>query len=424
MVALDWRRSRYVQIVVGIVGVILLYRFFFRSNDTYTNEELNTILQGDEYSDANEFNINKKPFKSLELHPPFLTSGDVAIENYSYQGNTMISGNKIRLINDKPHQVGVLFSENTIPSGNSFQLELEFNINGAQLKNGMYGDGMVVWITDAPLLLGDVFGVQNKWNGLGLFLDTYQNNHDKSRRHIGFPYASLQINDGKQGYYDKDSDGFKTELAGCSLSRVHNVRGGKSKMRLVYLKESGYLSVDFDIRANGNWRNCFTIDKDIKLPLLPYVGFSGETGDLSHNVDLYKFDIYGLYDDEDAPIRSIKLINEDLKHHLKEEKNDVVLSKLRTKALKRQMKAKNQQSRRRTLSRLHKLEKRLKLQIAADNVAKYGHESFLSYVWSLIKSICFWIMVLVGIYGISIFLRAYFDRKRVQKGNYYKGGLL
>ena len=59
---------------------------------------------------------------------------------------------------------------------------------------------------------GTVFGSVDKFEGLGIFIDTYKNN----RPGVVFPYVMAMLGDG-QTTYDKDHDGKANELAGCSV---------------------------------------------------------------------------------------------------------------------------------------------------------------------------------------------------------------
>ena len=67
---------------------------------------------------------------------------------------------------------------------------------------------------------GPVFGHADKFEGLGIFFDTYKNN----RPGTVFPYIMAMSGDGNTPY-DKDNDGKANEVAGCSvgslLGRVH-----------------------------------------------------------------------------------------------------------------------------------------------------------------------------------------------------------
>jgi mannose-binding lectin 2 len=71
---------------------------------------------------------------------------------------------------------------------------------------------MALWLTKQRAQVGPVFGFTDKFEGLGIFIDTYKNN----RPGVVFPYIMAMMGDG-QTSYDKDNDGKSNELAGCSV---------------------------------------------------------------------------------------------------------------------------------------------------------------------------------------------------------------
>jgi mannose-binding lectin 2 len=89
------------------------------------------------------------------------------------------------------------------------QIEFEFKIHG---KGNLHADGMALWLTKQRATSGPVFGATDKFEGLGIFFDTYKNN----RPGVTFPYVMAMLGDGKTSY-DKNTDGKDQELAGCSV---------------------------------------------------------------------------------------------------------------------------------------------------------------------------------------------------------------
>lgn len=89
------------------------------------------------------------------------------------------------------------------------QIEFEFKVHG---KNTLYGDGFAMWLTKNRAQTGPVFGAADKFEGLGIFFDTYKNN----RPGTVFPYVMAMLGDGNTAY-DKAHDGKANELAGCSV---------------------------------------------------------------------------------------------------------------------------------------------------------------------------------------------------------------
>lgn len=86
---------------------------------------------------------------------------------------------------------------------------MEFSIAG---KGNLHGDGFAMWITKDRAQPGDVFGHVDRFEGLGVFFDTYKNN----RPGVVFPYVMAMMGDG-QTSYDRANDGKANELGGCSV---------------------------------------------------------------------------------------------------------------------------------------------------------------------------------------------------------------
>lgn len=74
---------------------------------------------------------------------------------------------------------------------------------------------MAIWLTKQRATKGPVFGFMDKFEGLGIFIDTYKNN----RGNPAFPYVMAMLGDG-QVSYDQAQDGKPNELAGCSVSYI------------------------------------------------------------------------------------------------------------------------------------------------------------------------------------------------------------
>lgn len=183
------------------------------------------------------------------------------------------------------------------------QIEVEFSVNG---QGNLFGDGMAIWVTKQRGQQGTVFGSQDRFEGLGIFIDTYKNH----RPGVVFPYVMAMLGDG-QTTYDQANDGKANELAGCSVctpSRprmlhptdlyVSQARGLRNaahptKARITYFQEKS-LKVELMYKREDEWQDCFEVP-GIKLPSVTYLGFSAHTGELSDNHDIIKVDTRNLY---------------------------------------------------------------------------------------------------------------------------------
>lgn len=223
----------------------------------------------------------KKPFLDKYLSSRF----------YDYGGDTLIKSDSfIRLTGDRAGESGWLFSK--LPAmPESFQVEFDFQIHGQ--GSTLYGDGLAMWIVSHKGESGPVFGSKDKFQGLGVFFDTYKNN----RPNTAFPYIMAMMGDGKTEY-DRANDGQANDLAGCSARGLHNPRD-ISHARLTYVKDK-FMALDLDYKTFDaqprNWVNCFVLGADkATLPSTGlFLGFSARTGQLTESHDIHRVQVYSL----------------------------------------------------------------------------------------------------------------------------------
>jgi mannose-binding lectin 2 len=72
-----------------------------------------------------------------------------------------------------------------------------------------------MWITKQRAQTGTVFGFIDRFEGLGVLIDTYKN----GRSGTTFPYVMAMLGDG-QTAYDVDMDGKANEVGGCSVNAL------------------------------------------------------------------------------------------------------------------------------------------------------------------------------------------------------------
>ena len=167
----------------------------------------------------------------------------------------------------------------------NWEIEVEFKIHG---KNTLYGDGFAMWITKSRGQVGPVFGGQDKFEGLGIFFDTYKNN----RPGVVFPYVMAMMGDGKTAY-DKDNDGKDNELAGCSARGIRHA-SIPTKFKLTYFQDK-MLKLELQYKTEDEWTLCFETDTPPAIPQVGYLGFRAETGELSDNHDIISIKANNLY---------------------------------------------------------------------------------------------------------------------------------
>lgn len=167
----------------------------------------------------------------------------------------------------------------------NWEVEVEFNIHG---EGNLHGDGMAMWFSKQRAQQGPVFGSVDKFEGLGIFIDTYKNN----RPGTVWPYVMAMFGDGKTSY-DKNNDGKANEWAGCS---ARGIRGASvpTKLRITYFQDKS-LKLELQLKAEDQWVLCFEKENPPALPSVAYLGFSAETGELHDNHDIISVQARNLY---------------------------------------------------------------------------------------------------------------------------------
>jgi mannose-binding lectin 2 len=231
--------------------------------------------------------IKSIPLRTHSLSPPYLDS-DFQSRWFDFGGDTIVRADKyIRLTADRPSQQGWIFSRVPLTATN-WQIELEFGIHG---EGNLHGDGLAMWLTKQRATQGPVFGSTDRFEGLGIFIDTYKNN----RPGVSFPYVMAMMGDGSTTY-DQAHDGKANELAGCSARGLRSAPV-PTKLRLTYFQDKS-LTLDLQYKTEDSWTNCFTLNADetnIAIPSVAYLGLSAETGELSDNHDIISLKAENLY---------------------------------------------------------------------------------------------------------------------------------
>lgn len=266
------------------LGITLLALKFnpansFEDHFDSTTVHTNQVIHNREIKGTTEVTI---PIKDHSIYPPFV---DTNLQNrwFDFGGSTIINTNQhIRLTQDRSSEAGYLWSREPLTQKN-FQVEVEFKIDGK--SSSVYGDGMAVWLSKPSFKPGPVFGSSDKWDGFGIFIDTFPN----SRHSYSFPRILGMIN---QGYssYDVGSDGDGQESGACSYGvRRSDV---STKLQINYI-QGRFLEVLVHYDKWDEWEHCFTV-ANYTLPDKIHLGFSAHTGEVSDAHDILSVSANGL----------------------------------------------------------------------------------------------------------------------------------
>eukprot|EP01105_Mastigella_eilhardi_P006735 TRINITY_DN18298_c0_g1_i1.p1 TRINITY_DN18298_c0_g1~~TRINITY_DN18298_c0_g1_i1.p1 ORF type:complete len:420 (+),score=144.79 TRINITY_DN18298_c0_g1_i1:63-1262(+) len=215
---------------------------------------------------------------------------------WTVTGDASIYADFVRLVPDRQSKRGAFWDMKPVEASD-WEVEFDFRIFGVSPTGA---DGIAFWYAKEPAILGSLFGNKELFSGLGVIVDTYDN--DKMGTH---PYVFGLVNDGTYRFTEQEHDhrdhtagteGKEAaafgELNGCTF----RMRNGAlpSSLKVTYLNKE--LKVQSRLNPSAEWKQCFTIQN---LVLSPggFFGFSAATGDLADNHDIHNVTVTFLDND-------------------------------------------------------------------------------------------------------------------------------
>ncbi|KAL1915769.1 uncharacterized protein VTP21DRAFT_6528 [Calcarisporiella thermophila] len=224
------------------------------------------------------------PLQTHSIYPPYIDQ-ELQSRWWDFGGDAIVNTMKyVRLTSDQPSQSGYLWSRLPL-SVENFEIEFEFHVSSTR-DDHLYGDGFGLFLTTQRAEVGPVFGFRDRFNGLGIFFDSYQNSR---RSGHSFPYVMAMLGDGETSY-DHDEDGMKNALVGCESDFRDTENPAKG--RITYY-QGEFLELQLNYGGDEDWTHCFTIT-NLTLPEHSYLGFSAHTGDISDNHDIISVTTHAL----------------------------------------------------------------------------------------------------------------------------------
>jgi len=167
---------------------------------------------------------------------------------------------------------------------------LEFSI-GSDAKVG--ADGLAFWYTKERAQPGPVMGNIDRWTGLGIIVDTFDNDGQRDN-----PQIYAVFND-HSFTFDPSTDGKSNILGNCYANIRQTTAYPEDKtVRLLVRIQDKMLYVAYDNTAALNtldptWTDCFKVPINIENPLSGYyLGVTAETGGLSDIHDIRSLQTY------------------------------------------------------------------------------------------------------------------------------------
>lgn len=222
--------------------------------------------------------VHKKFEYKYSFKPPYLAQRDGSVPFWEYGGNAIASAENVRIAPSLRSQKGAIWTKNPL-NFDWWDLDIAFRVSG---RGRVGADGLAFWYTQAKGSYdGDVFGSSDKWTGLGIFFDSFDNDNKHNN-----PYIMAVLNDGTR-QFDHQNDGQTQLTAGC-------LRDFRNKPYLTRARIEYYNNVLTLLFHNGMTNNeqdyemCFRAE-NVVLPKGGYFGMSAATGGLADDHDVVHF---------------------------------------------------------------------------------------------------------------------------------------
>uniref|UniRef100_A0A7S4PI86 L-type lectin-like domain-containing protein n=1 Tax=Paramoeba aestuarina TaxID=180227 RepID=A0A7S4PI86_9EUKA len=202
-------------------------------------------------------------------------------------GDAFANEDFVRLTPDRQSKTGAVWNTQQL-LWDSWEIMIKLNVNGVSQVGA---DGLAFWLAKEVNVLGGFFGFIEKFSGIGVVIDTYDN--DGSGQH---PIVTLFQNDGTKTYEHSHHGGehhaSEMELGHCSYA----LRNQKDNtiMRIKY--ENRRVTVDLRAEGSSEWFECVSVG-NVHIDVGLYLGLSAATGHLADNHDIHGITVRNLEDD-------------------------------------------------------------------------------------------------------------------------------
>ncbi|RZF40141.1 hypothetical protein LSTR_LSTR010093 [Laodelphax striatellus] len=216
--------------------------------------------------------------------PPYLAQKDGSIPFWETGGNLAASDVSVRLASSMRSQKGAMWSKMKT-TFDWWEVDIIFRITG---RGRIGADGLAFWYTeDKGDYNGEVFGSSDKWKGLGIFFDSFDNDNKHNN-----PYIMGVVNDGTMAF-DHANDGSSQQLAGCLRDFRNKPFPTRARIEY-YMNTLTVLFLGGTTNSEQDFEVCFR-KENVYLPKEGHFGLSAATGGLADDHDVIHFLTTSLY---------------------------------------------------------------------------------------------------------------------------------
>ena len=256
-------------IVADVVAAFFMPNFDF---NTLKRKAFPDLVVG-EHPVPSDVKGSTKRVQHHSLLPPMLQNFDTnGFNMWDIDGSAVVTDNYVRLTPAAQSKHGCLW--NTVP--NELE-EWSFRVGIRASGPTKYGaDGLALWYTKRAHCTGtdSIFGAVKNFEGIGILLDTYDNDHRKDNPQIHIL--------GSGDNHDPNADFMTTRLGGCQFD--YRTVSPTTVVHVTARYTRGTLSVTLGTFDSGQVE-CASLSVTLSPGF--YFGLSAQTGGLADEHDVY-----------------------------------------------------------------------------------------------------------------------------------------
>jgi Legume-like lectin family len=248
---------------------------------SYLKREANAAMT----ADREEHEHGEYLAEMFSLRPPFPFGRVFTLPNYKYYGSAVVTENYVRLTPDRQSKKGSVWG--SVPSYlREWEAIVELKIGG--VGRSTYGEGLAFWYSNTPRKDGDAYGSAESWHGLGVFVDTYDND---AQGDTPLLYAAWNTNTFSFNHaLEANGPGV---LGSCRLAEPLRNQNEPTRLVVSHSRAEQLLTVRIQF-ANGRWQKCIESPIDIPVARAFWFGASAQTGQVADNHDILSLSVYNL----------------------------------------------------------------------------------------------------------------------------------
>eukprot|EP00966_Prymnesium_polylepis_P190017 4403318-Prymnesium_polylepis.1 len=207
-------------------------------------------------------------------------------------GSATLTNDYVSLTPAAPNTLGWLWNNQQVRDMKSWEVDLEFHIGGTDLRGA--GGGLAFWFTQQEGRRGPIYGQDDRFNGLGIFFDTFDPEEGTDEK--AEPFVVAMMNYGRPLAQGNDPDYYKNQVGVC-FADYRNLNH-PARARIIMAK--GRLQVWLDLEQSGHYQSCLQTevgDERMRLPERGFFGITASTGAHGDAHVVYKMALARLDDD-------------------------------------------------------------------------------------------------------------------------------